>query len=131
MVARIKKKIKEISSKTSIFVKENLIQILLVFAVFIFLEISKSFPYVNLIPSVDFLIVGFTILLAVLVFRVTIPNKVIALVAIFLFVAAAFFTMVELMDIADMIGFMVYVLLSIMIIRQVLQEREDLKKIKN
>lgn len=129
MVGRLKRKIKEISNKSSIFIKGNLIQILIVLAVFIFLEISKSFPYINLIPNIDFLIVGFTILLAVLVFRVTIPNKAIVLVVVFSFVAAAFFTIVELMDIADMTGFIIYVLLSIMIIRQVLRERKDLKNI--
>lgn len=129
MVNSIKKKIKELSDKVSIFIKDNLIRILIILAIFISLEVSKSFPYVNLIPNVDFLIVGFTLFLSVLLFRVTIPNKGIILVVLFFFIVAMLVSIVELGDIAEMIGFVIYVLLSIMIIRQVFAERKKLKEL--
>lgn len=129
MVNFIKKTIKEISDRASIFVKRNIIRILIVAGTFIILEISKSFPYVNIIPNVDFLIVGFTLLLSVLLLRVTIPNRAIILVVLCFFGVAAVVTIVELKDIAEMIGFIIFVLLSIMIIRQVFQERKQLKEL--
>lgn len=129
MVSYIKKKIKEISDRVSIFVERNIIRILFIAGSFITLEIGKSFPYINLIPNVDFLIVGFTLLLAVALFRVTIPNKGIILVVLFFFFFAMLVSIVELNDIADMIGFIIFVLLSIMITRQVLQERKQLKEL--
>ncbi len=129
MFNNIKKKIKFIKDQISNFVEVNIIRILVVLGIFIFLEISKTFPYVNLIPSVDFLIVGFTLLLSVLLFRVTIPNKGIILVVLFFLVIAAFVTIVELKDIADMIGFIIFVLLSIMIFRQIFTERKKLKEL--
>lgn len=129
MVFYIKKKIIGIQNKISIFFKENIIRILVLMFVFITLEVSKSFPYLNLIPSVDFLIVGFTLLLAVLLFRVTIPNRNIVLVVLFLFGLAALVTIVELRDISEMIGFIIYILLSLVIIRQIFQERKKLKEL--
>lgn len=129
MVNLIKKKVKSISDKVSIFVNKNIIRIIIILGTFIFLEISKSFPYINLIPNVDFLIVGFTLLFAVVLFRVTIPNKGIILVVLFFFIVAMLVSIVELNDIADMIGFIIYVLLSIMIIRQIFVERKKLKEL--
>jgi hypothetical protein len=129
MVTYIKKKIKELSDEVSNFVKKNIIRILVVLGVFIFLEVSKSFPYVNIIPNVDFLIIGFTLLLAVFLLRVTIPNRGIILIVLFSFFMAMVVTIVELNDIADMIGFVIYILLSIMIIRQVSAERKKLKEL--
>lgn len=129
MVSFVKKKIKEISDKSSIFIKENIIKILVILGIFIVLEISKNFPYINLIPNVDFLIVGFTLLLAVVLFRVTIPNKGIILVVLFLFVLAMLVSIIELNDIADMIGFIIFMLISIMIFRQIFAERKKLKEL--
>lgn len=129
MVNNIKKKVKETQDKISIFVKENIIRILVVLGIFIFLEISKSFPYINIIPNIDFLIVGFTLMLAIFLLRVTIPNRGIILIVLFSFVLAMAATIIELSDIADMIGFVIYVLLSIMILRQVFAERKKLKEL--
>lgn len=129
MFSNIKKKIKEISDKISIFVNENIIRIVIVAGSFILLEISKSFPYINLIPSIDFLIVGFTLLLVVFLFRVTIPNRNIVLVVLFFLIIAAFTTIVELKDIAEMSGFIIFVLLTLMIVRQIFQERKQLNEL--
>ncbi len=129
MFSNIKKKIKEISDKISIFVNENIIRIVIVAGSFILLEISKSFPYINLIPSIDFLIVGFTLLLVVLLFRVTIPNRNIVLVVLFFLIIAAFTTIVELKNIAEMSGFIIFVLLTLMIVRQIFQERKQLNEL--
>lgn len=129
MVNSIKKEIKEVSDKVALFIRDNLIRIFIVLAIFIFLEVSKSFPYVNIIPNIDFLIVGFTLLLAVALFRVAIPNKGIILVVLFFFILAMIVSITELNDIADMIGFIIYVLLSIMILRQVFVERKKLKEL--
>ena len=129
MVNILKKKIKEISDKFSIFVKENIIRILVVLGIFIVLEISKSFPYINIIPNIDFLIVGFTLFLAVTLFRVSIPNRSIILIVLFLFAIATLVTIVELKDIVEMIGFIIFVLLTIVVVRQIFLERRKLKEL--
>ncbi len=129
MFKNIKKKIKFTKNQISDFVERNIIRILIVLGIFILLEISKTFPYINIIPNVDFLIVGFTLFLAVTLFRVSIPNRSIILIVLFLFAIATLVTIVELKDIAEMIGFIIFVLLALTIIRLIFQERKKLKEL--
>ncbi|MGYP001568004184 len=129
MFTLVYKKIVKISDQVSIFVRANIAQVVIIVGTFVFLEAIKSFPYINIVPNYQFLVIGFTLLLSVVVLRVSISNKKVMLVVLILFFLAAIITIFDIKRISDLIGFIIYVLLVLVIIRQIINDRESLKKI--
>lgn len=128
MYTFIYKKIVKIFDDASISVRENLAQIVIIIGTFVFLEVIQSFPYINIIPNYQFLVIGFILLLSVILLRVSIPNRKIILIVLFLFATAALLSILDIKPIANLIGFVIYILLAIIIIRQIVNDREELKK---
>lgn len=125
----IYKKIIKLSNRVSIFVRQNLAQIVIIVSLFVVLELIKSFPYVNIIPNYQFLVLGFILFLTVVLLRVSLSNKKIILFVLILFMLASFITIFDVRPISDLIGFIIFVLLTLVIIRQIANDRKNLKKI--
>lgn len=129
MYTFIYKKIVKVSDQASSFVRQNLAQIVVIVGTFVVLEVIKSFPYINIIPNYQFLVIGFTLFLSVVLLRASITNKKIILAVLALFFLASVTTIFGIKSISDLIGFIIFVLLAIVIIRQIANDRENLKKI--
>jgi len=129
MYTFIRKKIIKYTDRISNFARDNLTQIVIIGGLFIFLEIAKSLPYVNIIPSYQFLVIGFIIFLTVVLFRVAVPNKNLVLAVLILFGVAAITTIFEMAQVSEIVGFIIFVLLAIVIVRQFANDREKLKKV--
>jgi len=128
MYTFIKKKIIKISEQVTDFVRDNLVQIIIIGGSFVFLEVIKSFPYVNIIPSYQFLVIGFVLFLTALMFRQMISDKIISIFVIFLLAISVFVTIFEQTIISDVIGFVIFVLLSFVVLRGIASNRKDFKK---
>lgn len=131
MFTYIKKKIIEITDRIITFFKENLAQIIFLVFLLQFLLSAKSMPYINLINNFEFYSIGFLLFLSMIIFRVIIPYRRTIQIVIALFVVAALATIVEQVAISDLIGFITFVLLSLIVGRQILREKDDLQKIKD
>ena len=128
MYIHIKKKIIRLQDNIVDFFKLNLVKIIILISVFILLQIVRIFPYVNLIPNVQVLIIGFIVFLALLIFQRSIPNRNVVWIAVGLFLIAAISTIFEQTEFADLIGFLLFVLLSLIVLRQIVSDRSELKK---
>lgn len=129
MYTFIYKKIVKISNQTSVFVQKNLVQLAIIGGLFVFLEVIQTFPYVNIIPSYQFLVIGFILFLTVLLLRVTISNRRIIQAILILFFVASIVAIFDVKRISDLIGFIIFVLLALVIIRQIVIDRTKLKNI--
>lgn len=129
MFTYIKKKIIEITDKVITFFKDNLAQIIFLVFLLQFLMFAKSLPYINLINNFEFYSIGLLLFLSMIIFRVIIPYHKTIQIVIVLFVAAAFISVIEQVAISDLIGFITFVLLLLIVGRQILREKDDLKKI--
>ena len=127
MYTYCKKKIITLTNRLLVFVRKNLVQITIIGGVFIFLQLIKSFPYINIIPSYQFLVIGFTLFLSVILFGVIIANRNIIIGVIILFAIAAITTILELEAISELLGFIIFMLLLITL-RQVIIERKAFKQ---
>jgi len=127
MYTYISKKISVGKERLIEFVRKNLSQIVIIVGVFTFLEVIKSFPYVNLIPSYQFLTIGLVLLLIVIFFKVFISNRNIVVTIIVLFIVAIGAAILDQKILEDLIGFIIYILLLITL-RQVFRDRKELKK---
>ncbi len=129
MFTYIKKKIIEITDKVIAFFKDNLSQIIfLVFFIQILLG-AESLPYINLIKNYEFYVTGLFIFLAMLIFRVIIPYERVLQIVLGFFIVASIVTIFDQTIISDLLGFIIFVLLLLIVGRQILREKEDLKKI--
>lgn len=128
MYTFIRQKIINIADLTSNFVRKNLAQVVIIVGSLVVLEVIQSFPYINIIPNYQFLVIGFILFLSVVLLRVSIPNKKIIFVVLILFVVASLTTIFDIKPVSNLIGFVIYVLLAIIIIRQIANDREKLKR---
>lgn len=128
MFTFIYKKIVRITDQACKFVSQNLVQIVIIVGLFVVFEVIQSFPYINIIPNYQFLVIGFTLFLTVVLLRVSMSNKKIILAVLALFSVAAVASIFDIKRISDFIGFVIFVLLMIVIIRQIANDRGDLKK---
>ncbi len=129
MFTFIYKKIIKIYDQASIFVRANTTQIVIIVGTFVFFEVIQSFPYINIVPNYQFLVIGFTLLLSMVLLRVSISNKKIMLAVLILFFLAAIITIFDIKRILDLIGFIIFVLIALVVIRQIINDREKLKKL--
>lgn len=129
MFTYIKKKIIEITDRIIAFFKDNLAQIIFLVFLLQFLMSAKSMPYINLINNFEFYSIGLLLFLSMIIFRVIIPYRKTIQIVIVLFAVAGFVSIIEQVAISDLIGFMTFVLLLLIVGRQILREKEDLKKI--
>lgn len=128
MYTFIRQKIINLTDLVSNFVRKNLAQVVIIVGSFVVLEVIQSFPYINIIPNYQFLVIGFILFLSVVLLRVSIPNKKIIFAVLILFVAASLTTIFDIKPVSNLIGFVIYVLLAIIIIRQIANDREKLKR---
>lgn len=128
MYTFIYKKIVKFSDQVSAFVRQNLTQIVIIVSLFVVLEIIKSFPYINIIPNYQFLVIGFILLLGVILLRFSIPNRKIISGILFLFVIASFLTIFDIKPILDLIGFVIFILLLLIVGRKMILEKDDLRE---
>lgn len=129
MFTYIKKKIIEITDKIITFFKDNLAQIIFLVFLLQFLLSAKSMPYINLINNFEFYSIGLLLFLSMIIFRVIIPYRRTIQIVIVLFAVAAFVSVIEQVAISELIGFITFILLLLIVGRQILREKEDLKKI--
>jgi hypothetical protein len=129
MFSPIYKKITKVSNQIFIFVQKNLVQLAIIGGLFVFLEVIQTFPYVNIIPSYQFLVISFILLLTVILLRVTISNKIIICFVLILFVISAVVAIFDIKRILDLIGFIIFILLAIVIVRQFLIDRKKFKNL--
>lgn len=127
MYTFIYKKIVKFSDQVSAFVRQNLTQIVIIVSLFVVLEIIKSFPYINIIPNYQFLVIGFILLLGVILLRFSIPNRKIISGILFLFVIASLLTIFDVKPILDLIGFVIFILLLLIVGRKIILEKDDLR----
>ena len=128
MFKTIKKKIISVSDRVTSFVRNNIGQVITVGGVFILLEVIKSFPYVNIIPSYQFLVIGLVLFLTAIVFRDIISDKIITIMVISLFAGAAVVSIFEQSLIADLIGFIIFILLLFVALRGMISNRKFFKR---
>ena len=129
MFKYIKKEIINLSDRVINFFKENLAQVIfLVFLIQILLG-AKTLPYINLIKNYEFFVIGLFIFLSLVIFRVIIPYEKMMQIVVGLFVVATVVTIFDQVLLADLLGFIIFVLLLMVVGRQILRERQDLKKI--
>lgn len=131
MFTYIKKKIIQITDKTISFFKDNLAQIIFLFVLLQVLLALREAPYFNLINNFEFYSIGLFLFLSMIVFRVIIPYERIMQMVLVLFVAAAIFTILGQTAVSKLIGFVSFVLISLIVGRQILRQRKDLKNIDN
>lgn len=129
MYTFIHKKIIKILDRATGFVRHNLAQIVIIVGLFLVLEVIQTFPYINIIPNYQFLVIGFTLFLAVALLRVSVSNKQIILIVLALFSVAVITTIFDIKLMSGLIGFATFVLLVIVIIRQILQDRRKLREL--
>lgn len=129
MYKNFSKKIIKVLDNITSYVRQNIAQIVIIVGVFVTLEVIQSFPYINIIPNYQFIVIGFILFLSIVLLRVSIPSKKIILAVLVLFVAASITTIFDVKPVSDLIGFVIFVLLAIAIIRQIANDRENLKKI--
>lgn len=131
MFKYIKKKIIELIDRIITFFKDNLAQIIFLVFLLQFLMFAKSLPYINLINNFEFYIIGLWLFLSMIIFRVIILYERVLQIVLGLFIAAAIVTIFDQGLLADLLGFIIFVLLLLIVGRQILQERKDLKNISN
>ncbi len=129
MFTYIKKKIIEITDRIITFFKVNLAQIIFLVFLLQLLLAAESLPYINLINNFEFYSIGLLLFLSMIIFRVIIPYQKTIQIVLVLFVVAAFVSIIEQVAISDLIGFVTFVLLLLVVGRQILREKDDLKKI--
>lgn len=128
MFTYLKKKIIEILDSVISFFKENLAQIIFLVFLLQFLLAAKSLPYINLINNFEFYSIGLFLFLSMIIFRVIIPYERTIQIVLALFIVAALVTIIEQDIISEFIGFLTFVLFFLIVGRQILREREELKK---
>jgi len=131
MFTKIKKKIIEITDKIIDFFEDNLAQIIFLVFLFQILLGAKALPYINLVKNYEFYVIGLSIFLSMIVLRVVIPYKRIIQIILGLFTVAAIVSLLEQNAISDLIGFLTFVLLLLVVLGQILREKDDLKRIKD
>ncbi|MBI5122571.1 hypothetical protein HZA75_01805 [Candidatus Roizmanbacteria bacterium] len=131
MYSFFKKKIDYFRNILTEFVRKNLAQVIIVGVSFSFLEVIKSFPYVNIIPNYQYLVVGFIVILIAFIFGILIPSKNIVKTIIFFFILASITTIFEIEMIENLIGFIIYLLLFFVVFREVIKRRKEFKDTKN
>ncbi len=129
MLFYIKKKIIDTTDRIIAFFKENLAQIIFLIFLLQFLLAVKPLPYINLINNFEFYSIALLLFLSMVIFRVIIPYKRIIQIVLVLFAVAALFSLFEQIPVSDLIGFIIFVLLLLVVGRQMLREKNDLKKI--
>ena len=129
MFTYIKKKIIEITDRIITFFKVNLAQIIFLVFLLQLLLAAESLPYINLINNFEFYSIGLLLFLSMIIFRVIIPYHKTIQIVLVLFIAAAFVSIIEQVAISELIGFVTFVLLLLVVGRQILREKDDLKKI--
>ncbi len=128
MFKNIKKKIISVSDKITDFVHNNIARVIVVGGTFVLLEVVKSFPYINIIPSYQFMVIAFVLFLAAIVFRDIISDKIIIITVISLFAAASVVSILNQPLIADLIGFIIFILLVFVVLRGTINSRRTFKK---
>jgi len=128
MFKNIKNKIILISDRVVEFIRENLAQIALIGGSFISLEVVKSLPYVNVIPSYQYLVIGFEFVLTTVIFRSLISDKKLVSLTIVLFSSAAVASIFEQELIADLAGFIIFLLLLFIVLRGLIADRKIFRK---
>lgn len=129
MYKNFSKKIIKVLDNITFYVRQNIAQIVIIVGVFVTLEVIQSFPYINIIPNYQFLVIGFTLLLGVVLLRFSVSNKKIILLVLALFCIAIITTIFDIKRISDLIGFIIFVLLTIATFRQIFQDRRKLKEL--
>ncbi len=129
MFTYIKKKIIETVDKIINFFKENLAQIIFLVFLLQFLLGAKTLPYINLINNYEFYVIGLFIFLSMVIFRVIIPYERVLQIVLGLFILASIVAIFDQTIIADLLGFIIFVLLLLIVGRQILREKEDLKRV--
>ena len=122
-----KKKTIKIKNKLVDFVHKNLVQIIIIGGTFIFLQLIKSFPYINIIPGYQYLVIGFMLFLAAIFFGSIFTNKNILTGALILFAIAPVMIIFEMKVISELLGFVIFMLITITL-RQVIIDRKEFKK---
>lgn len=128
MFNRIKKKIIQLQDRVVDFFKQNLVKIIILISIFLLSQVIRTFPYVNIIPNIQFLIIGLIVFLGLLFFQKSISNRNVVWIIVGLLLVAAVSTIFEQIEFADLIGFLVFVLLSLIVLRQIVSDRRELKK---
>lgn len=128
MYKNLKKKIVTYTNIVIEFVRKYLVQIIIISGTFIILLLIRSFPYINIIPNYQFLVIGITLFLIVAFFNAFITNKNIVWGVLIFFAVAAIATIVGMTVIANVIGFVIFVLLAITTLREIIKERKEFKK---
>ncbi len=129
MFTFIIKKITKLFDSVTDFVRKNTAQVVIIVGTFAVLELIQSFPYINIIPKYQFLVIGFVLLLSVILLRVSISNKMINYFVILIFVIGIFTAILDIEQISNLIGFIAFILLFIIVVRQFFQDRKKLKEI--
>lgn len=128
MFDRIKKKIKNKINLFYSFFKLHLAEIVILVFVFQMLTSFKELPYFNIIENYEYYVLIFVILLAAIFFRVTISNRTFIKLILIIIIVSAIFLLIELYPVSTLLGFMIYVLTFLVVIRALNKNRKLIKE---
>lgn len=127
MYKTFKEKINNLLERVILFTRNNLAQLSIIGGTFFFLEIIRTLPYVNIIPSYQFLVIGFILFLTGILFWKVISDNLIITIVTALFIMAAILTIFEVLELANLIGFTIFILLLFLSLRGLIINRKFFK----
>lgn len=127
MLEIIRKKIITFASAATNFFKDNLAQLVLLLILFQSLLILQDLPFINLIDNFEYYSLAFLLFLAMIFFRIAIPNRKVVYVVLIIFALAIFTTILDLKDVNTIFGFVLFTLLLFIVFRELVRNRQELK----
>jgi hypothetical protein len=129
MRLHIKKKITSSSDKSIGFFRKNLAEIIFLVFSFEILLAAKSLPYINLIKNYEFYVTALFLFLAMVIFRIIIPYRKVVQIILSLSVIAAILSILGNDSSANVMGFVIFILILLIVVKQIFEERKDLQKL--
>lgn len=128
MYSYLKNKVIKISDSLIEFFRKNLTQIIIIALVSSMFVVLKSLPYFNLIPNLEYIGFGFVLFMVLVLFRVSIPNRSVILIVLSLFLLAAVLSIAGSTKVNELVGFVIFMLVFLTVIRMVAADRDKLKQ---
>lgn len=126
MLEKIKKIIVSLKQSPKFF-RNNLAQV--VFLIFLaqILFVLGRLPYINIISHYYFYALALLWIVAIFLFKLHITMRMVLIAAIVAFVVAIPFVIIHLDSIADILGFIAYMLLLTYIIREIIVQKKTMR----
>lgn len=108
------------------FFKKNLAQIVLIFFLIQISVGMSRLPFLNIIPNFLYYELGVVIFIALVIFRVSIPNRRVIHITLYLFAASIVTEIFDIKKVSEIIGFIAFVLILFIVVREIIKNRKTL-----